>query len=426
MLLDRRSLLALAPAALVGWRGRLAARRAELAGRARARQLGVRIGRLEPGPWNAVTDVPGVSVGHLTLVHGEGALAVGRGPVRTGVTVIVPHEGIFGEYVPYGVAAPNGNGELTGLAQAEALGVLGSPVALTNTGSVGTVYQALAELLPADGPAVAPVVGETWDAFLNDVGGRHVRPEHVRAALAAAASGPVAEGCVGGGTGMICYGFKGGIGTASRRLPEPLAAYTLGALVQANHGAREELRIDGVPVGEAIGDLRPEPDEAALPGANSILIVLATDAPLLDLDCARLARRAVHGLARTGSISHNGSGDFALAFSTTNRIPRRAFWEGEPYTLAALEQFDFDPLFRAAAEAVEEAIVNALFAATTMRGRDGHLVHALPLERTLAILERHHRLFDAGSEPAPAQAAATSAVPTRWNGTSAARSDARL
>jgi D-aminopeptidase len=307
--------------------------------------------------------------------------------------VISPHDGILDEYVPCGVDAPNGNGELTGLLQAATLGVLGAPIALTNTSSVGTVYQTLADLVPGDGPAVEPVVGETWDAFLNDIEGRHVYAEHVREALAAAASGPVSEGCVGGGTGMVCYGFKGGLGTASRRLPAPLSAYTVGALVQANHGVREELRIDGVPVGEAIADLRPEPDEAALPAANSILMVLATNAPLLDVDCARLARRAVHGLAKTGSISSNGSGDFALAFSTANRIPRRAFWQGDPYTLSSLEQSHMNPLFQAAAEAVEEAIVNALFAATTMVGRDGHVVHALPLERVLEEMERHGRLF---------------------------------
>lgn len=404
MTVDRRTLLAAVPAAWLGLGGvGLRAARAG-GGRARARELGVRIGRLEPGPWNAITDVPGVRVGQKTLILGKGTLQVGVGPVRTGVTVILPHDRILEEFVPCGLDAPNGNGELTGLQQVASLGVLGTPIALTNTSSVGTVYQALSDLAPAEGPRLEPIVGETWDAFLNDIEGRHVRPEHVRHAIATAASGSVEEGCVGGGTGMVCYGFKGGIGTASRRLPPPLASWTVGALVQANHGAREQLRLDGVPVGEEIGDLRPEPDEAALPGANSILIVLATDAPLLDLDCARLARRAVHGLAKTGSISSNGSGDFALALSTGNRIPRRAFWQGDPYTLSSLEQFDIEPLFQAAAEAVEEAIVNALFAATTMVGRDGHVVHALPIERTLRLMERHHRLFSSKGE----------AVTTAW------------
>jgi len=403
MTVDRRTLLAAVPAA---WLGLARAGRGDprAIGRARARELGVGIGRLEPGPWNAITDVPGVRVGQKTLILGKGTLQVGVGPVRTGVTVILPHDRILEEFVPCGLDAPNGNGELTSLQQVASLGVLGTPIALTNTSSVGTVYQALSDLAPADGPRVEPVVGETWDAFLNDIEGRHVHPEHVRAALATAVSGPVEEGCVGGGTGMVCYGFKGGIGTASRRLPAPLAAYTVGALVQANHGAREELRIDGVPVGEEIADLRPEPDEAALQEANSILMVIATDAPLLDLDCARLARRAVHGLAKTGSISSNGSGDFALAFSTGNRIPRRSFWQGEPYTLSSLEQFDLNPLFQAAAEAVEEAIVNALFAATTMVGRDGHVVHGLPIERTLRLMEKHHRLFSSREE----------AVTTAW------------
>ncbi len=399
MTFDRRTLLKALPGAVTALAVPVGCAGSWVDGRrARARDLGVRIGRLVPGRWNAITDVPGVKVGQETLILGKGKLDVGVGPVRTGVTVILPHAGILEEYVPCGADAPNGNGELTGLLQAANLGVLGGPIALTNTSNVGTVYQTLSDLVPADGLRVEPVVGETWDAFLNDIAGRHVRGEHVRAALAAAASGPVAEGSVGGGTGMVCYGFKGGIGTASRRLPEPLAAYTIGALVQANHGVREELRIDGVAVGEAIADLRPEPDEAALPGTSSILMILATDAPLLDVDCARLARRAVHGLAKTGSISSNGSGDFALAFSTGNRIPRHAFWQGGPYTLSSLEQFRFNTLFQGAAEATEEAIVNALFAATTMVGRDGHVVHALPLERVLVEMEQHGRLFSSKEE----------------------------
>jgi D-aminopeptidase len=200
---------------------------------------------------------------------------------------------------------------------------------------------------------------------------------------------------------MVCYGFKGGIGTASRRLPEPLAAYALGALVQANHGVREELRVDGVPVGEEITDLRPEPEGASW--GNSILIVLAPDAPLLDHQLRRLAARAVHGLAKTGSISHNGSGDFAIAFSTGNQIARQAYWRGSGYPLASIEQVDLDPLLQAASEATEEAIVNALFAAVDTTGRDGHVVRALPIDRALAVLERHHRLFPPETEPVHAR-----------------------
>jgi D-aminopeptidase len=363
--------------------------------------MGVRIGRFEPGPWNAITDVPGVEVGHATLVRGEGALVAGQGPVRTGVTAIWPSRRICEEHLPCGFAVPNGNGELTGLLEISRLGILASPICLTGSGSVGAVYDALAARLPRDElPSPEPVVGETWDGELHDVNGRHVHASDVAAALDGARSGPVAEGAVGGGTGMICYGFKGGIGTASRRLPAPLDAYTLGALVQANHGVRSELRIDGVPVGAAIPDLLPEPGDAppapSGPAGSSILIVLATDAALLDHQLARLARRAVHGLARTGSISHNGSGDFALAFSTGNPISRGAFWGGEEVGLAAVEQFDIDPLFAAAAEATEEAIVNALFAAETMTGRDGRRVHALPIDRALAELARCGRLPAAG------------------------------
>lgn len=397
--LDRRSLLQLLPAAVLA--ARAGAGSAGVA-RGRPRELGVRIGRLPPGRWNAITDVPGVAVGHATIVRGEGTLVVGEGPVRTGVTVVVPAPGLDRDLLPCGVSVPNGNGELTGLAQARSLGVLGTPIALTNTSSVGAVYAVLAERERAAGrDGIEPMVGETWDGFLNDIEGRHVRAEHVAAALAGARPGLVEEGVVGGGTGMVCYGFKGGIGTASRRLPGPLAPYTLGALVQANHGVREELRVDGVPVGEAIGDLRPEPDEASW--GNSILIVLATDAPLLDHQLRRLAARAVHGLAKTGSISHNGSGDFALAFSTANRISRDAFREGDGYRLSSVEQSDLDPLLQAAAEAVEESIVNALFAAVDTTGRDGHVVRALPVDRTLEILDRHHRLFPPATEPAHAR-----------------------
>jgi D-aminopeptidase len=393
MSLDRRQLLQLGPLALAA----LGASETSpvVTGRARCRQLGVRIGRMRPGRRNAITDVPGVRVGHSTLIRGSGDLVVGRGPVRTGVTAVWPHSKIFHEYLPCGFDVPNGNGEVTGLSHIEALGILGTPICLTNTSSVGMVYDALLDYLPRDDlPAAEPVVGETWDAFLNDVEGRHVQREHVAEALRSAASGAVEEGSVGGGTGMICYGFKGGIGTASRRLPSSLEEYTVGVLVQANHGARELLRIDGVPVGEEVHDFLPESGPAS--PLSSILMVVATDAPLLDYQLDRLARRAVHGLAKTGSISGNSSGDFALAFSTTNRVPRKRFWGSGVYGLQTIEQFDINPLFEAASEATEEAIVNALFMATDMDGRDGHRVDALPLEQTLAILERHHRLFPEG------------------------------
>jgi D-aminopeptidase len=391
MPLNRRNLLQVSPLALAGLTAGCRGQ-APIVGRHRARDLGVRIGTIPPGPLNAITDVAGVTVGHTTLIEGDGELVVGSGPVRTGVTAIWPHADIVDEYLPCGSDAPNGNGEATGLVQAARLGVLGSPICLTNTSSVGMVYDALLERLPADDlPAVEPVVAETWDAFLNDVEGRHVHAEHVYAALDAARSGPVEEGCVGGGTGMICYGFKGGIGTASRRLPPPLDAHTVGVLVQANHGARALLRIDGVPVGEAIDDLQPQSGDAG--AMNSIIMVVATDAPLLDYQLDRLARRAVHGLAKTGSISSNSSGDFTIAFSTANRIPREDFWRGDTYSQRSIDQLDIEPLLRATAESTEEAVVNALFMATDMVGRDGNRVWALPLDRTLELLAAHGRLF---------------------------------
>jgi D-aminopeptidase len=394
MLLDRRKLLQCLPIALTGARPNLL--RASVSGRGRAREVGVRIGRMRPGRWNAITDVPGVEVGHATIVRGEGKLVVGEGPVRTGVTAIWPHAEITRQYLPCGFDMPNANGEVTGLLQINNLGILASPICLTNTSSVGMVYDALLGELPEDElPPVEPVVGETWDAYLNDIEGRHVHRRHVLDALKTAGAGPVEEGCVGGGTGMICYGFKGGIGTASRRLPSPLDRYTVGVLVQANHGARELLRIDGVPVGEELARQRAGPDRGG--DLGSILIIIATDAPLVAYQLDRLARRGVHGLAKTGSISGNSSGDFTLAFSTANRIPRREFWRGDTLTLGILEQYDINPLFEATSEATEEAIINALFMATDMEGRDGHRVEALPLEETLEIMERHQRLF-AGSE----------------------------
>jgi D-aminopeptidase len=251
------------------------------------------------------------------------------------------------------------------------------------------VYDAVLSQMP--GTSILPVVGETWDAFLNDVQGRHVHKDHVLAAMQNAKSGPVAEGCVGGGTGMICYEFKGGIGTASRRLPPPWDKYTIGALVQANHGHREHLRIDGVPVGQEISDLKPVPDEAS--NFNSILIVIATDAPLLDYQLNRIARRGGMGLSKTGSISSNSSGDFIMAFSTSNRVDANEYWKGTTYKFQSIEQYDIQPLFQAASEATEEAIINALFMAQTLKGRAGHTVYALPIDRTLKIMERHRRLF---------------------------------
>jgi D-aminopeptidase len=360
-------------------------------GRIRARELGIRIGYLPTGQWNAITDVAGVEVGHTTLVRGNGPLVTGQGPVRTGVTAIWPNRNIVHQYLPCGVDAPNGNGEMTSMLQARQMGVLTSPLCLTNTSSVGMVYDNLLKLQPRDDlPAGIPLVGETWDGYLNDIVGRHVHSSHVQAALENASSGPVEEGAVGGGTGMVCYEFKGGVGTSSRvvTIGEQVGPYTVGALVQANHGERKLLRIDGVPVGEQI----PVQKQAA-GDLNSILMIIATDAPLLSHQLSRVARRATHGLAKTGSISGNSSGDFSLAFSTANPIERRAFWKDDSYTMQTVEQFDIDPLLQAASEATEEAIINALCMAVDTVGINDTKVAALPLEKTREIMSQHHRLF---------------------------------
>lgn len=359
-------------------------------GRHRARDLGVNIGRMPPGKLNAITDVVGVEVGHATIIKGHGDLEIGKGPIRTGVTAIWPNREIVHEFVACGVDAPNGNGELTGMLEARNRGVLSSPICLTNTSSVGMVYEALQSLQPVDGlPPGVPVVGETWDAELNDTVGRHVRESHVNEALASAVSGPVVEGAVGGGTGMICYEYKGGIGTASRRIEAAGATHHVGALVQANHGNRELLRIDGVPVG---AELIKKGEPHVVPELNSILMIVATDAPFLPHQLQRLARRATHGLARTGSISGNASGDFTLAFSTANRIPRESFYHGQTYRLESIDQFDIYPYLEAVSEAVEEAIINALFMAEDMTGINGSFVPALPLTETLDIMRRYGRL----------------------------------
>ena len=369
---------------------------APIKGRHRARDLGIQIGRLPPGPLNAITDVAGVEVGHTTIIQGDGPLTIGKGPVRTGVTAIWPQRNIVDEFLCCGVDAPNGNGEMSGMLAARQLGILSSPICMTNTYSVGNVYDVLQSLQPRDDlPAGTPVVGECWDSPLNDTNGRHVRERHVRAALASARSGPVQEGAVGGGTGMICYDFKGGIGTSSRLVGDGDTDYTVGAIVQSNHGSKELLRIDGVPVGAA---LAREDAAQAQKEQNSILMVIATDAPFLPHQLQRLARRATHGLAKTGSISGNASGDLTLAFSTANKIPRRAFYEGGGYELDSIDQFNIHAFLEAASEAVEEAIINAIFMAHDMTGANGYFVPAIPLNETLRIMRQHGRLPGAGNE----------------------------
>jgi D-aminopeptidase len=367
--------------------------------RPRARDLGIRIGRLEPGDHNAITDFPGVRVGHTTLISGEGALRRGEGPVRTGVTVVVPHDGdVWTEPVFAGAHRLNGNGELTGLEWIRESGMLSGPIGLTNTHSVGVVHDALIEAAVLANASDSdfwslPVVGETFDGALNDINGFHVRPEHVHEALAAAASGPVAEGNVGGGTGMVCHEFKGGIGTASRRAGD----WTLGVLVQANYGRRELLRIDGVPVGAAIPraevpsawDQFDAVAQRAGPEGGSIIALVATDASLLPHQCERVARRVAMGLGRLGSFGSNSSGDLFLAWATGNR------GMGGDEGIAEVRMIlggSIDPLFEATAEATEEAVVNALLAAETMTGRDGITAHALDPDRLVDVMRAHGRV----------------------------------
>ena len=361
----------------------------------RARDLGARFDG-QPGALNAITDVTGVRVGHTTLVRGEGALRPGAGPVRTGVTVIFPR-GDGGDPVYGGWFALNGNGEMTGTTWLEESGFLEGPVAVTNTHSVGVVRDAIIAWQARRGvmlqPWSLPVVAETWDGWLNDINGFHVTPAHVFAALDSARGGPVPEGNVGGGTGMICYGFKGGIGTASRRLSPEAGGWTVGVLVQANFGLRHQLRIDGVPVGREVpeGDPWGGVDEDEQSERGSIIIVVATDAPLLPHQLERLARRAALGVARTGSVSGNGSGDIFLAFSTAN--PGTA-GDTLAATVRTLSNERLNPVFAATVQATEEAIVNALVAAETMVGADGHRVEALPHARLREVLRRYGRLSE--------------------------------
>lgn len=362
-------------------------------GQPRARDLGVPF-EGTPGPVNAITDVAGVLVGHVTLVEGDGALRVGEGPVRTGVTAILPRGRRFSP-VFAGWYSLNGNGEMTGTTWVEESGFLEGPVMITNTHSVGIVRDAVVEWMrdydivdPLGGDHWwgLPVVAETYDGFLNDINGFHVEKEHAFQALNGAAGGPVAEGAVGGGTGMVCNQFKGGIGTSSRRVD----AHTVGVLVQCNYGGRDGLVIAGVPVGREIGDLRPEVGAGADEGdAGSIIVVVATDAPLLPHQLKRLARRVPIGIGRLGGLGTNGSGDIFIAFSTANA---HAWSRTEPKEVAMLPNDLMSPLFRATAEATEEAIVNAMVAAKTMVGINGNTVHALPHDRLRTALEKYNRL----------------------------------
>jgi D-aminopeptidase len=344
-----------------------------------------------PGPRNAITDVAGVRVGHATIVRGDGPLRVGAGPVRTGVTVIEPAaEPPWRAPLFAGCHRLNGNGELTGLEWVRESGTLTSPIALTNTHSVGVVRDALvrAQVRERDAQELywsIPVVGETWDGVLNDVGGQHVAAEHVDEALNDAQDGDVEEGNVGGGTGMICHGFKGGIGTSSRVVAGDAGGFTVGVLVQANHGRRERLTVAGVPVGSYLDAERvPLPQLSARPsGGGSIIAVAATDAPLLPHQCERLAQRVGLGVARLGAGGEHYSGDLFVAFATGNRrLPAADYGMPSPLTveLSMLSDAFITPLFDAVADATEEAILNALLAAETMTGRDGITAQALEAE----------------------------------------------
>ncbi len=354
-------------------------------GRTRLRDLGITIGHLPTGTYNAITDVPGVLVGHTTIIHDEPRIA------RTGVTVVVPREGaIWGDHAFAGYFSFNGCGEMTGLPWIEESGVIHTPIAITNTNDVGSVRDALAAYVvesPASSGLTAsaaaswsgslPVAAETWDGWLSDINAFHVRKEHVFAALNSATTGVVPEGNVGGGTGMICHEFKGGIGTASRQVDCPSGRYTVGALVQSNYGDRHLLRVDGVPVGRELSFERIPHPWVEPPTASSIIIIIATDAPLLPFQCKRLARRATVGLARVGGIGDNGSGDIFLAFSTGNHLPLHP---STAYNLKMLPNDQLGIFFEATAEAVEEAILNALTSAETMTGYAGHTAYELPLD----------------------------------------------
>jgi D-aminopeptidase len=356
--------------------------------RQRLRELGITIGRLPTGEHNAITDVPGVWVGHTTLVYDQPRIA------RTGVTVILPRAGeIWRDNAFAGYFAFNGTGELTGTHWLTESGLLCYPIALTNTHQVGTVHEALVAYGQEKGLTTLSslsVVAETWDGWLNDLDAFHLKREHVYQALEAAGPGWVAEGNVGGGTGMICHDFKGGIGTASRLVSCPSGEFTVGALVQANHGDRVDLRVDGVPVGIELDEQRiPSPWKESTPASSSIIIVVATDAPLLPVQCKRLARRAALGMGRVGGLGHNGSGDIFLAFATGNHIKGSV---QEPYGLKMLPHHHLNPFFLATAEAVEEAILNALTGAETMTGYKGRTAHALPLDELSQVMRKYGRL----------------------------------
>ncbi len=352
------------------------------------RDLGLEIGILRPGPLNAITDVPGVKVGHVTKIEGQ--------DVRTGVTAIVPHGGnIFQEKVPAAIHVGNGFGKLAGYTQITELGTMETPVILTNTLNVASGVEGLIAYtlnLPGNEEvrSLNAVVGETNDGYLNDIRGLHISKEDVIRAITEAKSGPVAMGNVGAGTGTVCFGFKGGIGTSSRKLPQSRGAYTVGVLVQTNFGG--VLQIKGTPVGQELGQYSFKNINEEYKEDGSCMIVVATDAPLTHRNLKRLASRALLGLGRTGGIAAHGSGDYVIAFSTNEevRVPNRS--RDLTQTFQELREEHISILFEAVIEATEEAIINSLFAAETMEGHDGHRVEELPEAKTLEILKKYHML----------------------------------
>ena len=352
-------------------------------GRSRARDLGIKIGMYNPGNYNAITDVAGVQVGHVTLHYGD--------RVRTGVTAVIPRDDIWTHKLFGASYVINGNGEATGLAWTNEAGWIESPIMLTNTLSVGAVYDGVVRYMIKRYPTdhiILPIVAECYDGGLNDISGLHVTAEHAVEAIENAKMGPVAEGCVGAGTGMRSYGFKAGIGTASRVLPADRGGYTVGVLVNANGGRRPQLQISGVPVGQEITDLTPERHRD-----GSFIIVVATDAPLVHRQLLQLAKRAAHGLARTGTPSTVSSGEFVIAFSTANVIPRRT--ADGTFSVKVLVNNRMDALYQATIEATEEAIINSMTAAVTTVGRNGNRIHGIPLDRLRSVMKRYGRLTSA-------------------------------
>jgi D-aminopeptidase len=367
--------------------------------RRRLRELGISIGHYPPGPFNAITDVPSVRVGHCTVIAGDdGPLVRGEGPVRTGVTAILPNRGhVFMERVAGSAFVLNGAGEVSGLTQVMEWGLLETPIILTNTLSVGTVSEAVVDWMLNKYPGIGhehdvilPIVGECDDSWLNDAAGRHIRAEHVHAALAQAASGPIALGSVGGGTGMVCCDLTGGIGSSSRKLPEDEGGYTIGVLVMSNFGHIADLRIQGAPLGLVLAE-QPEflEHEKRRVSYGSIIAIVATDAPLLPHQIARLCKRAALGIGRAGSWAAHGSGEIVVGFSTGNVIPRGA--PGLTFDMRILLDTRMDPLYRAIVEATEEAILDSMCMAEPMTGHSGHHAPALPIDRLPELLELARR-----------------------------------